>query len=150
AVRLDDRSRRHPARRGAAGPRQPGRAQMPRRRAEVLRRPHRGGDCRRARRVGEDGAARLGFRAGVAPARAGPRAAGGRAVSDERWRRLEAIYHEARARPAEVREAYLDDACRGDDGLRGEVASLLAQSDAGLLDEMASSAAQLLTDAAAP
>ncbi len=42
-----------------------------------------------------------------------------------RWRRLESIVHAALERPAEERPAFLADACRGDDDLRREAASLL-------------------------
>jgi serine/threonine protein kinase/Tol biopolymer transport system component len=44
----------------------------------------------------------------------------------ERWLRIERLYFEALAREAQDRRAYLEEACRGDAALRGEVDSLLA------------------------
>jgi serine/threonine-protein kinase len=49
-------------------------------------------------------------------------------MTSERWRRIEALYHAALARPAGERPAYVREACAGDEGLRLEVESLLAQS----------------------
>ena len=43
----------------------------------------------------------------------------------ERWARVERIYHDAVARDAGAREAFLDAACAGDRDLRRDVASLL-------------------------
>jgi serine/threonine-protein kinase len=43
----------------------------------------------------------------------------------ERWARVERIYHDAVARDAGAREAFLDAACAGDRALRQDVASLL-------------------------
>ena len=51
-------------------------------------------------------------------------------MSSERWRRIEAIYHAAQSRPFRERSAYLAAACAGDDDLRREVESLLAQTSA--------------------
>jgi serine/threonine-protein kinase len=51
-------------------------------------------------------------------------------MSSERWRRIEAIYHAALSRPFPKRSAYLAAACAGDDDLRRDVESLLAQSSA--------------------
>ena len=51
-------------------------------------------------------------------------------MSSERWRRIEAIYHAAQSRPFRERSAYLAAACAGDDDLRREVESLLAQTGA--------------------
>ena len=48
-------------------------------------------------------------------------------MADDRWARIEGLFHEARARPASERSAFLDDACGGDAGLRQEVLSLLLQ-----------------------
>jgi tetratricopeptide (TPR) repeat protein len=45
--------------------------------------------------------------------------------ASERFRRIEAIYHEALERPGPARAAFLDEATRGDDALRREVDSLL-------------------------
>jgi Tol biopolymer transport system component len=49
-------------------------------------------------------------------------------MTSERWQRIETLYHAALARPAGERPAYLHEACAGDEGLRLEVESLLAQS----------------------
>ena len=49
-------------------------------------------------------------------------------MSSERWRRIEAISHAAQSRPFRDRSAYLAAACAGDDDLRREVESLLAQT----------------------
>jgi hypothetical protein len=48
-------------------------------------------------------------------------------MTPERWRRLEALYHAAQARPAAERTAFLVEACGDDAALREEVATLLAQ-----------------------
>ena len=45
----------------------------------------------------------------------------------KRWARIENTYQEALERKGDERRAYLDSACHGDDDLRGEVESLLAQ-----------------------
>lgn len=51
-------------------------------------------------------------------------------MTPERWQEVERLFHAARGRrPGEERAAYLAEACRGDDGLREEVESLLAQDD---------------------
>jgi hypothetical protein len=42
------------------------------------------------------------------------------------WARVEELYHAALERPAVQREAFLNQACGGDDELRREVQSLLA------------------------
>jgi Tol biopolymer transport system component/predicted Ser/Thr protein kinase len=44
----------------------------------------------------------------------------------ERWRQIESLFQEALQRDPAEREAYLREACHGDAGLQGEVASLLA------------------------
>jgi Tol biopolymer transport system component len=55
-------------------------------------------------------------------------------VTPERWTEIEALFHEARARHPDTRAAWLADACRHDETLRGEVESLLAErSDDGML-----------------
>ncbi len=57
-------------------------------------------------------------------------------MTPERWQQTEELYHAARARPPGERAAFLADACRHDDALRREVASLLSEaSDAGFLAE---------------
>ena len=45
----------------------------------------------------------------------------------ERWSDVARLYHAAASRDAAEREAFLADACAGDDALRHEVESLLAQ-----------------------
>jgi hypothetical protein len=47
-------------------------------------------------------------------------------MTDERWRRVSALFHEALTRDPSSRGAFLDDACAGDRGLRAEVENLLA------------------------
>jgi eukaryotic-like serine/threonine-protein kinase len=47
-------------------------------------------------------------------------------TTPERWARVERLYHEALTRGAHEREAFLADACAGDDRLRREIESLLA------------------------
>src|SRR5918993_1602627 len=48
-------------------------------------------------------------------------------MHDDRWRRVEEIYHAAYERPVHERGAYLDEVCAGDARLRDEVESLLVQ-----------------------
>ena len=48
-------------------------------------------------------------------------------MSSERWRLVERLYHDALERPAAERPAFLAEACAGDEALRREVESLLAQ-----------------------
>src|SRR5262245_4839771 len=48
-------------------------------------------------------------------------------MTPERWRRIEDVYHAALARQPEGRDAVVAEACAGDEALRREVASLLAQ-----------------------
>jgi serine/threonine-protein kinase len=45
----------------------------------------------------------------------------------ERWSEVARLYHDAASRDAAERAAFLADACAGDDALRHEVESLLAQ-----------------------
>ncbi len=47
-------------------------------------------------------------------------------MSSERWRRIEEIFHDALERAPDHRAEFLRDACAGDEGLRAEVESLLA------------------------
>ena len=47
-------------------------------------------------------------------------------MSEQRWRRIEEICHEALERAPVHREAFVREACAGDAALRGEVESLLA------------------------
>jgi serine/threonine protein kinase/Tol biopolymer transport system component len=48
-------------------------------------------------------------------------------VTPDRWRKIEELYHLAVAREESERTAFLDEACAGDEELRREVGSLLAQ-----------------------
>ena len=47
-------------------------------------------------------------------------------MEPDRWEQIERIYHAALEREPEAREAFLDEACAGDEALRREVAELLA------------------------
>ena len=60
-------------------------------------------------------------------------------MTPDRWRRIEELYHAALARVESERPAFLTEACAGDDALRREVESLLAQpaSADGFLDTAA-------------
>ena len=71
-------------------------------------------------------------------------------MTTDRWRRIEALYHEMLARPAPERAAALGAACAGDAALQAEVQSLLDQpeSAAGFLATPAMDlAAQLVSPA---
>ncbi len=48
---------------------------------------------------------------------------------DERWKRIEGLYHSALELPPEARQAFLNNACSQDPDLRREVESLLARAD---------------------
>ena len=48
-------------------------------------------------------------------------------MSPDRWRKVEELCHAALQRDVTLRAAYLHEACAGDDSLRQEVESLLAQ-----------------------
>ena len=48
-------------------------------------------------------------------------------MTTDRWQRIEELYHSAREREGSQRAAFLKEACAGDDALRREVESLLAQ-----------------------
>jgi eukaryotic-like serine/threonine-protein kinase len=48
-------------------------------------------------------------------------------MTPERWQKIEQLYHDALERDASLRAAYLHEVCAGDDSLRLEVESLLAQ-----------------------
>ncbi|HTT65943.1 MAG TPA: tetratricopeptide repeat protein [Bryobacteraceae bacterium] len=50
-------------------------------------------------------------------------------MSPEQWRRIEQVFHGAREQAPGAQAAFLAEACRGDDELRREVESLLAQED---------------------
>ncbi len=55
-------------------------------------------------------------------------------MTPERLREIERLFHEARARTAVERDAWLARACADDPALRREVESLLAQPPAGVID----------------
>src|SRR5262249_41351681 len=55
-------------------------------------------------------------------------------MSDDRWRQVESLFHAARERPPAERDAFLEQACAGDLGLRDEVASLLGTDGASFVD----------------
>ena len=57
-------------------------------------------------------------------------------MTPERWRQITELFHAALARDARDRAAFLADACAGDEGMRREVESMLAQpaSSDGFLD----------------
>ena len=74
-------------------------------------------------------------------------------MTTDRWRRIEALYHEMLARPVPERAAALGAACAGDAALQAEVQSLLDQpeSTAGFLATPAMDvAAQLVSPASPP
>ena len=48
-------------------------------------------------------------------------------MHDDRWRRVEELYHAAYERPLHERGAFLDEVCAGDARLREDVESLLVQ-----------------------
>jgi eukaryotic-like serine/threonine-protein kinase len=53
----------------------------------------------------------------------------GKKPVNERWQQIERIYHAARELDGSARTDFLVKACAGDESLRGEVESLLAQAD---------------------
>ena len=69
-------------------------------------------------------------------------------TSPDRWATVERLYHAALTRPIEERAAYVAEACAGDEELRREVQSLLAQASAGggLTGGAVVAAAGLVTD----
>jgi serine/threonine protein kinase len=48
----------------------------------------------------------------------------------ERWRRIEDLYHAARSLAPDARARFLATECRGDESLRSEIESLIAQPEA--------------------
>jgi tetratricopeptide (TPR) repeat protein len=50
-------------------------------------------------------------------------------MTPDRWRRITAVFHVARARGGAARSALLDDACEGDPTLRADVEEMLAADD---------------------
>ena len=53
-------------------------------------------------------------------------------MGPERWRQIEQLYHDARERGTAQQPGFLDQACVGDEELRREVESLLAQDEEGV------------------
>src|SRR5207237_8420857 len=48
-------------------------------------------------------------------------------MTPDRWQRIEELYHSAREREPSQRIAFLNQACAGDEALRREIESLLAE-----------------------
>jgi Tol biopolymer transport system component/predicted Ser/Thr protein kinase len=72
-------------------------------------------------------------------------------LSQEEWRRVEEVYHEALEHRPESRAAFVTAACAGDSSLRREVESLLAADGApALVDQPAMDLAAELLDDGAP
>jgi serine/threonine-protein kinase len=73
-------------------------------------------------------------------------------MTPERWARIETVFARALACGAEERSRVLADACTGDDDLRQEVESLLAEHDAGRgpLDQIRAWQAPIRNDAGEP
>src|SRR5262245_48926120 len=70
-------------------------------------------------------------------------------MESERWRQIESLYYAALEREAIEREAFLAEACAGDEDLRLEVESLLAvheQSESFLANPALEVAAQALAE----
>src|SRR5262245_55763047 len=64
-------------------------------------------------------------------------------MTADRWAKIERLYHEALARAADARPAFLADACSGDEALRHDVESLLAHDgDASFLSTPAFAVAE--------
>lgn len=60
-------------------------------------------------------------------------------MSPGRWSKLEELYHAARERDPAERSAFLAAACQGDDDLKRQIETLLAQDSGGkILDDPAS------------
>ncbi|MEM6457431.1 MAG: hypothetical protein AAF772_20255, partial [Acidobacteriota bacterium] len=75
-------------------------------------------------------------------------------MTPERWRQIDALFHDALAQPAAARAAFLADACGDDDALRAEVESLLAadadlgEADDGMTDAVGRGLAPAASDLA--
>lgn len=50
-------------------------------------------------------------------------------MKPDRYKQVEELYHEALGRTPEERAAFLEQSCRGDEALRGEVESLLGYDE---------------------
>jgi hypothetical protein len=48
-------------------------------------------------------------------------------MTPDRWQKIEELYHSAREREGSQRIAFLNEACAGDEMLRREIESLLAE-----------------------
>ena len=48
-------------------------------------------------------------------------------MTPDRWKKIEELYHSAREREGSQRIAFLNEACAGDEALRQEIESLLAE-----------------------
>jgi len=48
-------------------------------------------------------------------------------MTPDRWQRIEQLYHAAQEREGSQRVAFLEEACAGDEALRQEIESLLAE-----------------------
>ena len=70
-------------------------------------------------------------------------------MNGDRWRRIEELFHRAAELPLNDRAAFLSSACAGDDELRREVETLLANDDpeSNLLEAAVTGAAEQLPDA---
>lgn len=70
----------------------------------------------------------------------------------DRWQRLESLFHEAAELEPGAREAFLEERCAGDTGLKGEVASLLASADQPMdfIDRSIQDAAQNVVESRRP
>ena len=73
-------------------------------------------------------------------------------MTPERWRRIEALYHEARNITPGGRQAFLEGACRDDESLRREVERLLSEpvSDAFLEEPALHLASRMLLESPPP
>src|SRR5678809_1296239 len=72
-------------------------------------------------------------------------------VSSEHWQRMEKLYHAALEREPGERDAFLEEACNGDEDLRRKLTLLLAEktSNVKILDSPAWEAISSPTEAAA-
>jgi serine/threonine-protein kinase len=50
-------------------------------------------------------------------------------MKPDRYKQVEELYHEALGRTPEERAAFLEQSCRGDEALRGEVESVLGYDE---------------------
>lgn len=72
-------------------------------------------------------------------------------MDSSRWERIQTLFHEAAALPADARHSFLQTACVGDDGLAADVLALLQEdARASILDQPLADVAHKLLDDAAP